>query len=91
MTTIAIIRDGKFYLADEAPPPARRKRAPAVQRDYAAYQSPATGKVIEGKRAHRDDLARSGCRLIERGEHKNEYRNPTFAVKRGLPMGEDRW
>lgn len=91
MTTIAIIRNGKFYLADEAPPPDERERGPAVFGDYKPYRSPATGKVIEGRRAHRDDLARSGCRLIERGEHKNQYLNPTFAGKRGLPMGEERW
>lgn len=90
MTTIAIIRKGKFYLADEAPPPEARDAGPAVFGDHKAYRSPATGKVIEGRRAARDDLARSGCRLIERGEHKHEYKNPTFAEKRGLPMGEDR-
>lgn len=91
MTTIAIIRNGKFYTADEAPPPKARRRGPAVQRDLPAYQSPATGKMIEGRRAHRDDLARSGCRLIEKGEHRSEYRNPRFAEPRRLPMGEDRW
>lgn len=86
MTTIAIIRNGVFYLADEAPPPEARPRGPAVFGDYAAYQSPATGKMIEGRRAHRDDLARSNCRIIEKGEHRAVYKNPTFALKRGLPL-----
>jgi hypothetical protein len=91
MTTIAIIRNGKFYLADEAPPPEEAARGPAVQRDHKPYRSPATGKVIEGRAAARDDLARSGCRIIEKGEHSLQYKNPTFAEKRRLPMGEERW
>lgn len=40
----------------------------AVVGDYAPYVSPATGKMVEGKRAHLDDLKRSGCRVREAGE-----------------------
>lgn len=39
-----------------------------VTTDYAGYESPATGKWVEGKSAHREDLARSGCRIREPGE-----------------------
>lgn len=91
MTTVAIIRNGVFYLAGDEPEREAQAAAPGVVRDYKAYRSPATGKMVEGKRAHRDDLARSGCRIIERGEHSHQYKNPTFAEKRGLPMGEERW
>lgn len=41
---------------------------PMVAIDYPAYESPATGKWIEGKKAHLEDLKQSGCRLMEPGE-----------------------
>lgn len=41
---------------------------PMVAIDYPAYQSPATGKWVEGKKAHLEDLKQSGCRLFEPGE-----------------------
>lgn len=42
--------------------------APAVHADYPGYVSPATGKWVEGKRAHMEDLKRSNCRILEPGE-----------------------
>ena len=45
--------------------------APMVAVDYPAYQSPATGKWVEGKKAHMEDLRASGCRLLEPGEQKD--------------------
>jgi putative FmdB family regulatory protein len=42
--------------------------APAVLGDYPAYRCPVTGKSIEGRRAHAENLARTGCRLLEPGE-----------------------
>lgn len=44
---------------------------PMVAVDYPAYQSPATGKWIEGRRQHEEDLRRSGCRILEPGEQKD--------------------
>ena len=38
------------------------------EKAYAGYESPATGKWVEGRRAHLEDLARSGCRIKEPGE-----------------------
>lgn len=43
----------------------RRPDAPAVHDDFEAYQSPITGQWIEGRRAHREDLKRHGCRVYE--------------------------
>lgn len=49
--------------------------APAVRGDYAGYDCPITGKWIEGRRAHEENLARHGCRLLEKGERReNEAR-----------------
>lgn len=73
--------------------------APQLVRDYAAYQSPVGTGMVEGRAAHREDLARSGCRLLEVGEpvepsgkpFRPVYKNPSFARKRGLPLeGEKR-
>lgn len=39
--------------------------APIVHGDLPGYQSPVTGKWIEGRTARRDDLARNNCRPWE--------------------------
>lgn len=41
---------------------------PMVSGDYPGYVSPTTGKWVEGKRQHTEDLKRSGCRVYEKGE-----------------------
>ena len=38
------------------------------ERAYPRYESPATGRMVEGRRQHLEDLARSGCRIKEPGE-----------------------
>jgi predicted nucleic acid-binding Zn ribbon protein len=38
------------------------------EKAYAGYESPASGKWVEGRRAHFEDLARTGCRIKEPGE-----------------------
>lgn len=44
---------------------------PMVSVDYPAYQSPATGKWVEGRKQHEEDLKRSGCRILEPGERQD--------------------
>jgi hypothetical protein len=44
--------------------PARRV-VPHVSGDLPAYQSPASGKWVDGRRARREDLKRTGCRPWE--------------------------
>jgi hypothetical protein len=39
-----------------------------IATDYPGYVSPSTGKWVEGKKAHLEDLKRSGCRIYEKGE-----------------------
>ena len=48
----------------------RRVAAPMVRGDYPGYTSPVDGRWIEGRKAHREDLARHGCRILEPGETK---------------------
>ena len=43
--------------------------------EYDGYECPVTGKWVEGKHAHRENLKRTGCRLLERGEHEDMKKN----------------
>lgn len=36
--------------------------------DYEGYNCPVTGKYIEGRAAHEENLKRQGCRVLEPGE-----------------------
>lgn len=63
---------------------------PYVRGDLPPYRSPITGQIIEGRKARREDLARSGCREIDPSEFKPIYKNYEFCQKRRLPyMGGD--
>jgi hypothetical protein len=59
---------------------------PRVWSDIEPYQSPVDGRVISGRRAKRDDLARSGC--IDAGDLKTatggRFKNKRFAEKWGM-------
>lgn len=46
----------------------RQISAPAIRGDYAGYNCPVTGKWIEGRRAHEENLKEQGCRVFEPGE-----------------------
>lgn len=49
-------------------PMQRQICAPAVVGDYAGYECPITGKWIEGRRAHEENLKKHNCRVLEPGE-----------------------
>jgi hypothetical protein len=63
-----------------------------VMRDIGAFKSPLAGhKWIDGRTQLRDELSRNNCRLVDKSEWKPVYKNPTFALKRGLALnGEKR-
>lgn len=46
----------------------RQVTAAAIVPDYAPYQCPVTGKLIDGRKAHQENLKRHGCRVLEPGE-----------------------
>lgn len=48
--------------------------APQISPDYAAYDCPVTGRMIEGRRAHRENLKQHGCRVLEPGETEQHRR-----------------
>lgn len=47
--------------------------------DYEAYECPVTGKRIEGRRAHEENLKQTGCRILEPGETEAVSRNKAAA------------
>jgi putative FmdB family regulatory protein len=49
-------------------PMLRQVSAPYVRGDYLGYECPVTGKWVEGRRAHEENLRVTGCRLLEPGE-----------------------
>lgn len=36
--------------------------------DFSGYECPVTGNWIEGRKAHSENLKKTGCRLLEKGE-----------------------
>lgn len=58
--------------------------APRSHSDYPAYYSHASGKMIEGRTARRDDLARTGCREVDPSEGPKTCRSEKWARKLGL-------
>lgn len=65
---------------------------PAIQSDLSPFKSPLEGhKMIDGRAHLREELKRNNCRLVDNTEWKPVYKNPSFALKRGLPLnGEKR-
>ena len=60
-----ILREGKLVEITELP-----AHVFMILPDLPAYQSPIDGRVIDGRRARRNDLARSGCRPYEGREQE---------------------
>jgi putative FmdB family regulatory protein len=48
----------------------RRIVAPHIAGDYEAYNCPITGKRVEGRREHQENLKKNGCRVLEPGERE---------------------
>lgn len=65
-----IYRDGVAYEAGAEP--AREPAGPFVFGDTPSYQSPIDGRWIDGRKARREDLKRSGCVEYE-PSMKREY------------------
>jgi len=49
-------------------PMQRLMSAPNIQMDLPGYNCPVSGKWVEGRAAHRANLAKHGCRVLEAGE-----------------------
>lgn len=65
----------------------RQISAPRVIGDYAGYNCPITGAWIEGRRAHEENLARHGKRVLEPGEtdaYKRRLAEDDMALDRAV-------
>ena len=65
----------------------------AVRGDYEGYQCPVTGKWVEGRKAHEENLRQTGCRVFEPGEkqefeRRREREEAEFDAKLEQSIGE---
>jgi hypothetical protein len=56
--------------------------------DIEPYRSPIDGSVVGGRAQKRYDLEKNGCVEAE-PRKKRDYRNPSFALKRGLKLSDE--
>jgi hypothetical protein len=61
-----------------------RSRGPILLRDYGGYDCPVTGQIVEGRYAHSENLKRQGCRLLEKGESRDQTKNVEASFQSGL-------
>lgn len=71
MREIYVLRNGELVPKRLAPP----KKSTVLLRDIPAYDCPVTGKMIDGRAAHRENLKRQGCRVLEPGETAQAQRD----------------
>jgi hypothetical protein len=64
-------------------------RCPMVRGDITEYRSPIDGRLITSRSQRREDLERHDCVEADPPPHRRGYRNPRFALKRGLPLREE--
>lgn len=48
---------------------------PMIAGDYKPYECPITGRLIDGRREHRENLKQHGCRILEKGEFEDVKKN----------------
>lgn len=84
-------RNGQFINKETGLPMQAPDRicAPLIQSDHQAYYSHASGKMIEGRTARRDDLARTGCREVDPSEGPKTCKTEKWARKLGLEHDPD--
>jgi len=63
---------------------------PYIASDIAPYLSVASGKMVDGRAARREDLKRTGCREVDPSEYKIESaRTEKWAKRLGVPHVPD--
>lgn len=53
-----------------------------ISPDYKGYDCPITGKWIDGRAEHRENLKRNNCRLLEQGESREALKNQRYESER---------
>ena len=64
----------EFIEIDVYAPPVPRA-GPYIASDYGEYDCPITGKTIDGRREHRENLKQHNCRVLEPGETRDARKN----------------
>lgn len=65
-------------------------KSPMIFGDYQAYECPVTGTMIEGRRAHSENLKNTGCRILESGEFEDTKKNGKKNYLDGIDAAVDR-
>jgi hypothetical protein len=64
--------------------------APYVAGDYKAYECPITGKTIDGRREHEENLKRHDCRVHEKGEFEDVKKNGRKRIEASMDAAIDK-
>jgi hypothetical protein len=92
MKTTYVWRNGRFENKATGEPMETIDRVcvPHILSDIKPYKSMASGKLIDGRAAQREDLKRSGCRLADPSEWKPEgCRTKKWADRLGMDHNPD--
>lgn len=60
-----------------------------IASDIAGYTCPVTNKWVDGKSAHRENLKRQGCRLLEPGERESFIKEKPKELERHAEKAAD--
>lgn len=82
-------RSGEFVPLEPGYTP-RPRTGPILLSDYSAYDCPVTGKPVEGRYAHSENLKRQDCRLLEKGETREQGRRVQESFDAGMDRVLDR-
>ena len=63
---------------------------PYVAGDYKPYDCPVTGKEIDGRREHEDNLRLHDCRIHEKGELEDVKKNGQKRINASIDAAIDR-
>jgi len=64
--------------------------APYVAGDYQPYDCPITGKTIDGRREHKENLELHGCRIHEKGEFEDVKKNGKKRIEASMDAAIDK-
>lgn len=94
---VHIFRDGKWFdkeSGEEVKIPERPAswytgKTAQILRDIDGYTCPVSGKWIEGRAAHRENLKRTGCRIFEPGEREHYIKEKPREIERHAEKAAD--
>ena len=93
MTVLYRWINGKRYSTDEPIPNGNVSRSdlprPMISSDFKAYDCPITGKMIEGRAAHAENLKRNDCRILESGEKEHNTKTGREYAEKAMDTAID--